>query len=205
MGPNVMAMHTMLINKPPDTGNLTSRHPLHQDLHYFPFRPADRIVCAWTALERVHRGNGCLVVQPGSHRAPGRLLKHGYPQWEGGVNKFYHGITELGADAPRTHLEMEAGDTVLFHPLLIHGSGANRTAGYRKVRQFGSFSICVFVTNWLRTPYLLTDRHCFLYHSAIFAVGGLSWSQFLGHASAGGKASVGVLDLIGCHTMINDK
>lgn len=44
-GPNVMAIHTMLINKPPDTGSKSSRHPLHQDLHYFPNRPADRIVC----------------------------------------------------------------------------------------------------------------------------------------------------------------
>jgi hypothetical protein len=36
-------MHTMLINKPPDPGTLTSRHPLHQDLYYFPFRPADKV------------------------------------------------------------------------------------------------------------------------------------------------------------------
>lgn len=41
-GPDIMAVHTMLINKPPDPGTKTSRHPLHQDLHYFPFRPADR-------------------------------------------------------------------------------------------------------------------------------------------------------------------
>ena len=59
-GPNVRSIHTMLINKPPDPGTQTSRHPLHQDLNYFPFRPANRIVCAWTAMERVHRGNGCL-------------------------------------------------------------------------------------------------------------------------------------------------
>jgi phytanoyl-CoA hydroxylase len=25
-----------------------------------------------------------------------------------------------------------AGDSVFFHPLLIHGSGTNRTAGFRK-------------------------------------------------------------------------
>ncbi len=30
------------------------------------------------------------------------------------------------------YLEMEAGDTVFFSPLLIHGSGANRTNGFRK-------------------------------------------------------------------------
>ena len=29
-GPNVTAMHTMLINKPPDSGKMTSRHPWHQ-------------------------------------------------------------------------------------------------------------------------------------------------------------------------------
>lgn len=65
----------VLINKPPDPGTLSSRHPLHQDLHYFPFRPADRIVCAWTAMQRVTRENGCLVVIPGTHK--GELLVSG--------------------------------------------------------------------------------------------------------------------------------
>ena len=37
------------------------------------------------------------------------------------------------------HLEMGPGDTVFFHPLLIHGSGMNRTNGFRKV------CICVCV------------------------------------------------------------
>jgi len=130
IGPNVMAVHTMLINKPPDPGTMSSRHPMHQDLHYFPFRPADRIICAWTAMEAVNRQNGCLVVIPGTHR--GELLPHVYPDWEGGVNKMYHGIHNFDQNMPRVHLEMEAGDTVFFHPILVHGSGANRTAGFRK-------------------------------------------------------------------------
>ncbi|XP_046878640.1 phytanoyl-CoA dioxygenase, peroxisomal [Hypomesus transpacificus] len=129
-GPNVMAMHTMLINKPPDAGKKTSRHPMHQDLHYFPFRPADRIVCSWTAMERVTRQNGCLVVLPGTHT--GILKEHDYPEWEGGVNKMYHGIRDFDSQHPRVHLEMEKGDTVFFHPLLIHGSGMNQTQGFRK-------------------------------------------------------------------------
>ncbi|XP_025106178.1 phytanoyl-CoA dioxygenase, peroxisomal-like [Pomacea canaliculata] len=130
IGPNVMAMHTMLINKPPDAGKKTSRHPMHQDLHYFPFRPADRIVCAWTAMEPVNRQNGCLVVVPGTHK--GELLPHEYPKWEGGVNKMYHGIQNYDPSQPRVHLSMEKGDTVFFHPILIHGSGMNRTDGFRK-------------------------------------------------------------------------
>jgi hypothetical protein len=50
-----------------------------QDLHYFPFRPAEYIVAAWTAMERVNEDNGCLVVVPGTHK--GELLPHNYPKW----------------------------------------------------------------------------------------------------------------------------
>ncbi|KAM4039179.1 phytanoyl-CoA dioxygenase, peroxisomal [Anomaloglossus baeobatrachus] len=130
IGPNIMSMHTMLINKPPDAGKKTSRHPLHQDLHYFPFRPADLMVCAWTAMERIDRSNGCLVVLPGTHK--GVLKQHDYPEWEGGVNKLYHGVRDFDPNLPRVHLTMEKGDTVFFHPTLIHGSGMNKTAGFRK-------------------------------------------------------------------------
>uniref|UniRef100_A0A8C3LAD8 phytanoyl-CoA dioxygenase n=1 Tax=Chrysolophus pictus TaxID=9089 RepID=A0A8C3LAD8_CHRPC len=79
-GPNIMAMHTMLINKLPDSDKQTFLHPMHQDLHYFPFRPADRIVCSWTAMQRADENNGCLVVLPGTHTLP--LKPHGYPEWE---------------------------------------------------------------------------------------------------------------------------
>lgn len=84
-------------------------------------------------MERVTRANGCLVVIPGSHRA-GIMYEHGYPQWGGPVNVAYHGILEYNDDwdAKRIWLDMEPGDTVFFHPLLIHGSGANTTKGYRK-------------------------------------------------------------------------
>ncbi|XP_057368698.1 phytanoyl-CoA dioxygenase, peroxisomal-like isoform X1 [Daphnia carinata] len=128
-GPNIMAIHTMLINKPPDSGSLTSRHPLHQDLHYFPFRPANRIVCAWTAMEDITPENGCLVVLPGSHK--GELLQHDYPEWENGVNKMYHGVRGFD-DHLIIELSMTKGDTVFFHPILIHGSGPNRTQRFRK-------------------------------------------------------------------------
>lgn len=51
----------------------------------------------------------------------------------------YHGIVGFDGDSKRVHLEMEAGDTVFFHPILIHGSGMNRTDGFRKVNSFGFF------------------------------------------------------------------
>ena len=118
----------MLINKPPDSGSRTSRHPLHQDLHYFPFRPQDRIVAAWTAMERIDSSNGCLVVQPGTHK--GELHRHDYPK-DGAVNGMYHGVRGMDA-RDKVELHMAKGDTVFFHPLLIHGSGTNVSGRFRK-------------------------------------------------------------------------
>ena len=126
IGPDIASIHTMLINKPP---GVDGRHPLHQDLLYFPFRPADRIVATWTALEPCTRENGCLAVVPGSHR--GELLAHENPDWEH-VNLGYFGASGIGAHPERVHLEMQPGDTVFFHPLLLHGSGRNRSPGFRR-------------------------------------------------------------------------
>ena len=46
----------------------------------------------------------------------------------------YYGIQNMTNEMKEklVHLEMDTGDTVLFHPILIHGSGANRTQGFRK-------------------------------------------------------------------------
>uniref|UniRef100_A0A2K5RNT6 phytanoyl-CoA dioxygenase n=1 Tax=Cebus imitator TaxID=2715852 RepID=A0A2K5RNT6_CEBIM len=51
---------------------------------------------------------------------------------DGGVNKMFHGIQDYEENTARVHLVMEKGDTVFFHPLLIHGSGRNKTQGFRK-------------------------------------------------------------------------
>ncbi len=125
LGGPLMSVATNVFNKPP---GVDGRHPLHQDLLYFPLRPADKIVGAWTALQPSHRENGCLCIVPGSHRGP--LRRHAEPDWEH-VNRYFFGAADVDLDA-RVHLEMEPGDTLLFHPLLLHGSGRNRTSGFRR-------------------------------------------------------------------------
>lgn len=128
-GPNIIAVHSMLIAKPPDSGTDSSRHPPHQDLYYFPFRPADKIVASWTAIEPCDVLNGCLFVSPGSH-LPQKLYPHGYPP--GAINAMYHGIQDLPSTTKWIDLEMQPGDTVFFHPLLVHGSGVNKSNRTRK-------------------------------------------------------------------------
>ncbi|XP_053620334.1 phytanoyl-CoA dioxygenase, peroxisomal-like [Plodia interpunctella] len=127
IGDHITAVNAMVINKPPGT----DRHPPHQDLFYFPMRPADKIIAAWTAVDHVDIDNGCLYVIPGSHK-DNRIYEHGDV---GITKKMYHGILNEEALAPeskRVHLEMSPGDTVFFHPLLIHGSGPNVSKNYRK-------------------------------------------------------------------------
>ncbi|XP_014477466.1 PREDICTED: phytanoyl-CoA dioxygenase, peroxisomal-like [Dinoponera quadriceps] len=128
-GPNILAIHNMLIAKPPDIGFGTSKHPPHQDLYYFPIRPTDSIVATWTAMEPCDEENGCLYIAPGTHVSD-RLYPHEYPP--GASNKFYHGIQDLPRTMHWLNLEMQPGDTVFFHPLLIHGSGVNRSNRTRR-------------------------------------------------------------------------
>jgi phytanoyl-CoA hydroxylase len=154
IGHDIKSIHTMLINKPP---GVDGRHPLHQDLLYFPFRPADRIVATWTAIQPCTRENGCLVVVPGTHK--GELLRHENPDWEW-VNLAYFGATGVSKDVERLHLEMEPGDTVFFHPILLHGSGQNRTEGFRRaISAHYASATCRFLPGSApiagRRPYLL--------------------------------------------------
>lgn len=158
VGPDVKAIHNMLISKPP---GVDGRHPLHQDLLYFPFRPAEAIVGSWTALEPCTRENGCLVVVPGTHL--GELLPHENPDWEY-LNYAYFGATGVGEQTERVHLEMDPGDTVFFHPLLLHGSGRNRTPGFRRaISTHYASARCRFVDGaeplQKRRPYTLVRGH----------------------------------------------
>lgn len=125
LGEQLYSLSTNVFNKPP---GVDGRHPFHQDLRYFRIRPADKILGVWTAILPATRNSGCLAVLPGSHKGP--LLEHGDPDWEF-VNAGFYAAS--GVDArERVHVEMAPGDTLLFHPLLIHGSGQNRSTNFRR-------------------------------------------------------------------------
>ena len=125
IGPVIHSVSTNVFNKPPE---VDGRHPMHQDLRYFRMRPADLIVGTWTAVYPAMRETGCLSVLPGSHK--GGFLEHAYPDWEF-VNHGFYGVKDVDFSG-RVHVELQPGDTLLFHPLLIHGSGHNRSQHFRR-------------------------------------------------------------------------
>ena len=125
IGNEVYSLTSNVFNKPP---RVDGKHPLHQDIRYFSMRPASSIVASWTAMMPTRRANGCLAVIPGSHREG--VLSHGSPDWNY-LNHGFFGIEDVDR-ARRQHVEMQPGDTLLFHPLLVHGSGRNRTDHFRR-------------------------------------------------------------------------
>ena len=125
LGDKVYSLASNVFNKPP---GVDGRHPLHQDLRYFKMEPADGIVGVWTAMLPALRQSGCLAVIPGSHK--GDLLPHANPAWEY-VNHGFYGISDVDIEA-RVHVELQPGDTLLFHPLIVHGSGRNRSSDFRR-------------------------------------------------------------------------
>lgn len=125
VGNTLYSLSSNVFNKPP---GVDGRHPMHQDLRYFRLRPADHIVGVWTAMLPARRETGCLAVLPGSHRQG--LLEHRLPDWDY-VNHGFYALPDIDR-SPRVHVELEPGDTLLFHPLIIHGSGHNRSDGFRR-------------------------------------------------------------------------
>jgi phytanoyl-CoA hydroxylase len=125
VGEVLYSLSSNVFNKPP---GVDGKHPMHQDLRYFKLEPADKIVGVWTAMLPATRETGCLAVIPGSHKRG--MLKHENPDWEF-VNYGFFGIEEVNLE-DRIHVELAPGDTLLFHPLLIHGSGTNKGVDFRR-------------------------------------------------------------------------
>ena len=76
----------------------------------------------WIALTDADETSGCLRIVPGSHRLPAQPL---FPD-ESGPSLFGVGMDpDLVDEAPALSIIVSAGDVVVHHPNLIHGSFAN--------------------------------------------------------------------------------
>jgi phytanoyl-CoA hydroxylase len=94
--------------------------PWHQDNGYAPTDPVHYVTC-WLALADATLENGCIWIQPASH-------KKGYVT---------HIKTDLGwicyyGDIEGEPVELKKGSMVVFHSLLFHRSTPNRSNETRK-------------------------------------------------------------------------
>lgn len=118
MGPVIELYRDVIMMKPARVGR---EKPWHQDSVYWPWNPMD-LCSAMTALDDAGPENGCLQVVPRSQH-----------------QELQHYGSELQLDlsdelqARTCYVPLKAGDTLLFHSLLLHGSEPNTSAQDRRV------------------------------------------------------------------------
>lgn len=131
LGDDLLQFRSTLMLKPAHHGSI---HAMHQDSAYWPMKPP-RLVTVSIALTDATPDNGCFQVIPKSH------------EW--GLQDWGDIATQQGGDltgrddidlSAAIDVPLKAGSALLFHSLLVHGSGANRTANPRNTALYAYFS-----------------------------------------------------------------
>lgn len=123
IGPDILVHSSTLFFKRPGKSFVS----WHQDSNYWELSQP-RLVSAWIALSDSTVENGCLRVQPGTHRT---LLEHMEAPHED--NMLGTGNTVRGGhdESKAVDVVLRAGEMSLHHARLLHGSNANRSTGPR--------------------------------------------------------------------------
>ena len=131
LGDDLLLFRSTLMLKPAFHG---SAHALHQDSAYWPMEPP-ALVTASIALNDATPDNGCIKVIPGSHH-------WGLQEWGRIAQQQGAPLTDrqdLDGSRP-LDVPLAAGSAVLFHSLMVHGSGPNQTARPRNTALYAYFS-----------------------------------------------------------------
>ena len=138
VGPDVLALQTMLFVKRPGSGG----QGYHQDSFHILTEP-DTLVGAWLALDSADEENGCLRLTPGSQHEPvypdvDRLAGHGgdrvladIPEIAGAddPDERRNGLAAVAAKYGGREVAavLEPGDVAFFGGRVLHRSNANRS------------------------------------------------------------------------------
>jgi ectoine hydroxylase-related dioxygenase (phytanoyl-CoA dioxygenase family) len=126
--------HDQLFCKPAKHGGVVA---WHQDYSYWTrTQPMAHLTC-WIGLDDATRDNGCLQYIPGSHRWP--LLPVTGLAGDMDAIRDVLGDEQMKLFENPVAVELKAGECAFHHPLMVHGSQANRTAGPRRALVINAF------------------------------------------------------------------
>ena len=133
LGGPIRLLHDQLFCKPAHHGGVVA---WHQDYSYWTAtEPMTHLTC-WIALDDSTQDNGCLYYVPGSHRW--NLLP--VTGLTGNMDEI---MTVLSADQQRAFhpipIELKRGQCTFHHPLMAHGSYANRSERARRATLINFF------------------------------------------------------------------
>lgn len=146
-GPNIMAMHTQWLNHSLAQFSRIEDVPLHQNLFSLPFRPTERILCLWAPLEQTgplttggQSQQQSFVLIPGSHKSSQLLTI------DSDETLIYEPLpAAVDATTVRKQLSLDAGDVVLYHPLLSHATFSSPSSTAGSISTFFASSDCQYV------------------------------------------------------------
>ena len=124
IGKNILVGGTTLFIKEPDKKGFVS---WHQDAKYIGFKPLNWVT-AWLAITDANEKNGCMKMCPGTHKK--KIQKH-----KDTFNK--NNLLTRGQTIKNVLLkdavpnELRAGQLSLHHPMIVHGSGINKSNSRR--------------------------------------------------------------------------
>lgn len=108
--------------------------PWHHDLTFWPVE-GDQVCSIWMPIDRVTRETSGLEYVRGSHRWPNRFKAVTPDYNEFMLNPALEDVPDIDADRDRFDLvswDMDPGDVLIFHPLVVHGSAGNNSPTTRR-------------------------------------------------------------------------
>jgi phytanoyl-CoA hydroxylase len=127
-GPDLVLDYDQLLAKRPRKEDAVFHW--HQDLAYWPVTPDPRTASFWLALDASTLENGCVRFVSGSHREP-KLRPH--EPLLGGRDKSHTLVARVDEARERVvAAQLQRGDVTVHHERTVHGSGGNRTDGWRR-------------------------------------------------------------------------
>jgi ectoine hydroxylase-related dioxygenase (phytanoyl-CoA dioxygenase family) len=126
-GPEMIVDYDQLLAKRPFKEDAV--FAWHQDMAYWIDTPDTRTATCWLAVDDSTVDNGCMRFVPGSHLEPD-LRPHRPLHEDRSISHTL--MTDLRDDDAVLPMPIKRGDITVHNERVLHGSGGNSTAGWRR-------------------------------------------------------------------------
>ena len=120
IGKDILVGGTTLFIKDPDNKGFVS---WHQDAKYIGFEPYNWVT-AWLAITDANKENGCMRMWSGSHKE--KIKKHKDTFNENNLLTRGQTVQNVPLEGTTPNI-LKAGQLSLHHPMIVHGSGSNKS------------------------------------------------------------------------------
>ena len=120
IGKDILVGGTTLFIKDPDKKGFVS---WHQDAKYIGFEPYNWVT-AWLAITDANEENGCMRMWSGSHKE--KIKKHKDTFNENNLLTRGQTVQNVPLEDTTPNI-LKAGQLSLHHPMIVHGSGSNKS------------------------------------------------------------------------------